>query len=306
MKKITALLAFCLSVLVLNAQDDPHYTHYMFNQLVINPAYAGSKDALHLMALYRNQWQGIDGAPKTINIHAHRPFFNGKAGIGLSLVSDQIGLANTTFFDGSYAYRFRVSDKGKLAFGIRGRLEYTRIDWTQGDPLVAIDSKIPGTSVTKLSPNFGAGLYYSDEKFYLGFSAPVLLKTTVYTDDPLANTSIRSLRSYYLIGGLLMQLNKNVKFRPSLMFTYNPTAPLDMNINASFIFLDALWLGAGYRLGDAIDAMIGYQFSPQWRAHFSVDFTTSKLRDKTYGSYEVMVEYTLQYDGKRLNNIRYF
>ncbi|MEL6922423.1 MAG: type IX secretion system membrane protein PorP/SprF [Bacteroidota bacterium] len=306
MKKITTLLAFCVSVLCLHAQDDPHYTHYMFNQLVINPAYAGSKDALHLMALYRNQWQGIDGAPKTINIHAHRPFFNDKAGIGLSLVGDQIGLTNTLYLDGSYAYRLKVSDKGKLAIGIKGRLEYARLDWTQADPITIIDEKIPGTSITRLSPNFGAGFYYSDDRFYLGASAPVLLKTTVYTDDPLSNTNIRSLRSYYLIAGMVMQLKKNVKFRPSVMFSYNPTAPLDMNFNASFIFLDALWVGAGYRLGDAIDAMVGYQFNPQWRAYFSVDFTTSKLRDKTYGSYEVMLEYTLQYDNKRLNNIRYF
>jgi len=306
MKKLATVLAFCVSVLILHAQDDPHFTHYMFNQLVVNPAYAGSKDAAHFMALYRNQWQGVDGAPKTINIHGHQPFFNNKAGIGLSLMSDQIGFTNSLFLDASYAYRFKVNEKGKLALGIKGRLEHVRMDWTQADPAHLQDGNIPEVAATKLSPNFGAGAFYSDDKFYVGLSAPVLLKTSIYSDD-IQNTNIRSLRTYYLIGGYLMEVNKNLKFRPSIMFSHNPTAPLDININASFIFLDVLWLGAGYRMGDALDAMIGYQFNPQWRAYFSADFTTSGLRDKTYGSFEVMLEYTLlKEEDPSLNNIRYF
>ena len=116
-------------------QGDTHYSLFMFNKLAINPAYAGSRDALTLTGHYRNQWQGIEGAPKTYTFAGHAPFFKNKVGVGLSLISDKIGMVNTTYVDMSYAYRIKINDESTLALGLQGQLDFGRIDWAKADPL---------------------------------------------------------------------------------------------------------------------------------------------------------------------------
>jgi len=307
MKKLFYSMIFVLLVGSLYAQNDPHYSMFMFNKLAINPAYAGSKDALTFIGHYRNQWQGIDGAPKTFTFAAHTPLFKKRVGAGLSVVSDKIGIYNITYFDMSYSYRIKVTDEATLSIGIQGQLDYTRVDWNKLDPLDAGDGMIQVNPTSKLNPNFGLGVYYSHPKYYLGASAPRVLKTSIYdTQDASAIVSVNSLRSYYLMGGLITRLNKNVKFQPGVLVTKNDNAPFEFDLNASFVFMDALWIGASYRLQDSFDAIVQYQFSKQLKAALAVDMTLSELRHYSPGSFEVMLEYIFLYDGARYNNIRYF
>jgi len=303
MKKIIILAAVSLMVVSSSyAQHAPQYSNFMFNKLNYNPAYAGSRDVLTGNALYRNQWQAIDGAPKTLNFNVHLPFLQGRCGAGLSVVSDQIGMLNTTSATLSYNYSFPVGEKTRLGIGIMGRLENGRVDWTQADPADFNDSLLGTMESNVTKPNFGAGIYLTNKKYYVGLSAPQLLRNTLYTGLEFVD----DVRPYYLMAGFVMNLTDNIKLKPAALVSYNPSSPFEVDLNAMFIFMDAVWIGGTYRLGDSFDAVVQYQFTDQIRAGLAVDFTTSELMNYTTGSYEVMVEYSFMYNDDGIKNLRYF
>lgn len=289
-----------------NGQYEPHYTQFMHNKLAINPAYAGNKEVMTFTALYRNQWSGIEGAPTTYTFNAHSAFLDNKVGGGLSILGDQHGFYKTLNIGMDYAYRMPMNNGATLSVGVSGKLEYGQVDFTLVDPIDLNDDDIPMTNETKLNPNFGMGLFYSHPQYYVGLSAPNLLKTTVFVDDPDQAPSLSKMRSYYLMGGFMTRINQAVQFKPAMLLTFNPNAPFEMDLNASFLFMDKVWIGASYRLGDSFDLMFQYQFNPQVRAGVAVDITTSELSQYSPGSFEVMMEYSLNFEGKSLNHLRYF
>jgi len=293
------LLGFFFQV---QAQHNPQFTHFMFNKLLYNPAYAGNRDALATSAVYRNQWIGIDGAPTTVNFNVHTPFAGKRAGIGLSIVADKIGVVNTTFANLSYNYRVQVGEHSKLSLGISGRLEHGRMDLSNVNAHDGDDDFIMDDMTRSVQPNFGLGLFLSSKNYYVGVSLPTVLENSLYTDAGFESV----YRTFYAMGAVVFNMSENVKFKPSVLLSYNKNAPFDMDLNASFLFMDALWLGATYRLDDSIDALVQYQFSPSLRAGMAFDFTTSELNAYTSGGYEIMLEYIFNKDGKQLTNIRYF
>jgi len=305
MKKILLTIAAIGGLVILTfAQQAPQYTNFMFNQLAYNPAYAGSNEVLTMSAIYRNQWSGIDGAPKTINFNVHTPFFNDRCGAGLSVMNDVTGLINSTNINLSYNYRLPVAENSTLAMGLMGRLETGRINWQAVQAIDLSDQMIGMDEESyRLKPNFGAGLYLSSSKYYIGISAPQLLKNSLYSD---LNDNVGDVRTYYLTGGLVTNLSENVKFKPAVLLSYNQNAPFEIDLNANFIFMDAFWVGASYRLGDSVDALFGYQFNPQLRAGVAVDFTLSELNDYTAGGFEIMLQYSMWYKEGSVNNLRYF
>ena len=108
------------------------------------------------------------------------------------------------------------------------------------------------------------------------------------------------------MGGFMTRINHAVKFKPAMLVTLNQGAPFELDLNASFLFMDRVWVGASYRLGDSFDAMLQYQFNSQIRAGVAVDLTTSALSQYSPGSFEVMLEYGLNFEGKGMNHLRYF
>jgi len=306
MKNFTLTLIFAVFATALFAQYDIHHTQYMHNKLSINPGYTGDREVFSMTALYRNQWFGIDGAPKTFTIHAHSPFINKRNAIGLTIINDAIGNVNTSYVGASYAYRIPLSDETTLSIGMQGRVEYSRIDWSKSSALDQGDNTIPVNNRSKTNPNFGMGLYLSNKNYYVGLSIPTLLKTTIYDEDNLLDVSINSQRSYYLMAGGVMRMTRNVKFAPSVLFTYNPSSPFEMNLNASFILMNTFWVGASYRLGDSIDGLVSFQINPQIKIGAAFDYTLTTLKEFSPGSVEILLDYNFQFKGKKVNNIRYF
>lgn len=288
------------------AQNDIQYTQFFFNKLAFNPAYAGSRQALTFGATYRHQWAKIDGAPRTFSGYVHAPFWEKKSGVGLSITSDRIGYFNVTNATLSYAYRMQVGDNGKLGIGLSGRLENGRINWNEVQSTEIGDNRIPADGDSFTSPNFGAGIFYSNPNFYVGFSAPQLLANTYFEGEYYQNNSTGEFRTYYLMAGVVAKLSKNVYFQPSAMLSFNNRAPLDLDINAMFLFMESLWVGATYRLGDSVDGVVMYQFSPQFKAGVAYDLTVSDLRKHTTGTFEILVEYTLCKDKENIEHIRFF
>lgn len=284
------------------AQHNPQFTHFMFNKLVYNPAYAGDREALAASAIYRNQWLGIDGAPTTLNFNIHTPFAGKRAGIGLSVVADKIGAVNTTFANISYNYRVPVGETAKLSIGISGRVEHGRFDFTQIDARDTDDDFILSDIDNTVKPNFGAGVFLSGKNYYVGVSIPTILENSLYRAAGFESV----YRTYYAMGAVILNISDNVKFKPSALISYNQNAPFDMDLNASFLLMDALWLGATWRLDDSVDALIQYQFTPSLRGGMAFDFTTSELSNYTAGGYEIMFEYIFSKENQQLKNIRYF
>jgi type IX secretion system PorP/SprF family membrane protein len=290
------------------AQSDVQYTHFLFNKLAYNPAYAGQGGAPIITALYRNQWLNLEGAPTTATLNFHSPLANKRVGIGLSITADKVGMLNTNTVAANYSYRVPLGE-GTLSLGVNARLQQGKVDWTAASPLDLGDSSIPvADEASKINPNFGFGFYYEQNNFYLGFSLPQLMNNSLYRDLNV-NELEDNQSTYYLMGGFLADLSKSVKFQPGVLVSMNSATPFELDLNANLIFMDALWLGANYRLGDSFSALLQYQFTPQLRAGAAFDFTMTELKSYTNGSIEVLLSYTINKKTtsvEQVNHLRFF
>jgi type IX secretion system PorP/SprF family membrane protein len=287
-----------------NAQHESQYTHFAFNRMAYNPAYAGSKEDLTVGALYRHQWAGIEGAPRTINATVHTPFFNKKCGAGLMIYGDKIGITNTMSVAFDYNYKIKMGN-GTLSMGVRAEGEYGSMDLSSADPSDAVDNLITTTAAnpTRVSPNFGGGMYFSNQKFYVGASVPRIFKNHLYSNFPDG----RDVRTAYLTGGVILPVGTKVKLMPSAMASVNFSAPWQYDFNLNAIFMNTLWIGGSYRVNDSFDALIQYQLNGQTRFGMSYDFTTSALKKSSNGSLEVMIEHTFCNCAKEnITNLRFF
>lgn len=288
------------------AQNDRLYTMFVFNKLQYNPAYAGSAEALNVGAHYRHQWQGLEGAPKTITAFAHAPIVGGRSGVGLSLISDEIGIFNTTYAKMDYAYRITFKNDAKLSIGINAQFDFTRFDWTKADLIDNVDSAIPFGEPSNSTFNFGMGLYYSNENFYLGASVPNFVRNAITSEVYRGFGDLNDLRAYYLMGGVVFKIGPKVHLRPSILVSYVPNAPKEIDFNLSFLLLESFWVGGSYRLNESLDAFVQFPISKQLKLAVGVDYALTELNSSTKGSFEVMVEYLLQHDNDKVNNIRFF
>jgi type IX secretion system PorP/SprF family membrane protein len=323
-KKIVIALVLGLNTLATYAQQDPMYTHYMYNTLAVNPAYAGSREALTLTGLYRNQWVGFDGAPKNITFTGHTPIGNA-LGLGVSFINDKIGPITNNQIYADLAYHLKLNAKSKLAFGLKGGINLFSGNLTQlktnhqynantpSDPATAL-----GNVNNSLTPNLGAGLYYYRDRFYMGISAPKLLQNKIASTEVNFNTKTQTVNliderlHYFGIIGTILDLSPKVQLKPTALLKVTEAAPVEGDFTAQFIFAEKFNLGAMYRTGDAIGALLGFNITSQWTIGYSYDWSfVSKtgFNSTAYntGSHEVMMRYDLIYKDKaKIKSPRYF
>ncbi len=285
----------------LNAQQYVQFTHYMYNTLAVNPAYAGSHEALNITGLYRNQWVGLEGAPESATIYLHTPIFKGLS-IGASVLNDRIGPINLTNVAADLSYGFRVSEKGKLAFGIKTGANLYSASTLDLLTVQGADPSVQNDALNTSHFNFGAGTYYYTDNFYAGFSVPTILKDELNVGNAIASSQMH----YYLIMGGITPLGENLKFKPSGLLKMTQNAPLSLDLSAQFLIREKLWLGAMHRFGDAFGGLIGYQFSPQLKAGYSYDLNISKLNAANSGSHEVFISYDFNFTHDKIISPRYF
>ncbi len=313
MKKIIKLTIVILATIITTAtwaQQAPMYTHYMYNTLVVNPAYAGSRDALTITALNRSQWIGVSGAPTTQSITLHTPLRNQHIGLGLSVMNDKIGPINNSSVVGDFAYRMKLTKKAKLSMGLslgvnlfQANLNTLSID-QQNDP--AFQNNINNAVL----PNAGFGLYYSRERFYAGISVPNLLQNS-FSIDKRAKGSIldgSDQRHYFFIAGKVFKMSENLEFKPTTLVKVVEGAPIQLDLTASFIIQRKLLLGAMFRSGDAVGLLVGLNITEQLHIGYSYDwsygFSTAKYNQ---GSHEIVLRYDfIFFDKKQISNPRYF
>lgn len=307
MKNIISTIVFLLITAVSTcvlAQHNPHYSQFMFNKLTINPAYAGSKETLSLMALYRYQWKGLIGAPKTMNFNVHGPISNKRIGLGLNIVTDEIGMFKTNFINGMYAYRLKMNNDDVLSGGMAFRFTHSRLDWSKAVIYNKEDAFIPMDRPDLTSFNVGFGLYYSSKNYYAGLSIPSILKKSLYDTGSENQRYIKDLRTYYLMAGLMFDINDFIAIKPSLLMSYIRTAPFDIDINLSIVFFNSIWIGGTYRKNDSAGAVLQYSLNQQIIIGVAADYTLSQLNRYTPGSLELSLEYVFNKpnnDRKRIN-----
>lgn len=298
MKKlyIAAAFAFALAFNA-HAQQDPHYTQYMYNMNVVNPAYAGSKESLSAGLLYRAQWVDIEGAPKTGTLSVHSPV--GKnVGLGLSAINDKIGPVEETNVYGDFSYTLNLGGEHKLALGIKTGLTFHKVGlFTDiGNGYVPTSSDVAfreNSSNTYF--NIGTGLFYYTNKYYVAFSVPNMLKTKHLdiNDDGSERQFGSEVQHYFVTGGYVFNLSENTKMKPSFMLKSAFNAPTSLDGSLNFLFFDKFEIGATYRLDDSVGAMVNYAITPSLRLGYAYDHVTSDLNITTPASHEIMLLFDL-------------
>ncbi|MGM0408203.1 MAG: PorP/SprF family type IX secretion system membrane protein [Bacteroidota bacterium] len=293
-RNITIVLILFFGSLTLYGQQAPMYTHYMNNILVINPAYAGSRDALSVTALHRSQWVGFSGAPITQSLTMHTPFKKEFIGIGLSVINDNIGPTNNTsvFFD--YSFILKISEKSKLALGLSGGVNIYQANLSSIELDQQNDPAFDGNIENKLTPNFGLGVFYSRERFFAGISSPFILQNTytVKNRDNVTSGIAKEQRHYYIIAGTQLKLTDKIALRPSSLIKITKAAPVEADFTASFIFMKKLLIGAMYRTGDAIGCLVGMDITNKLHLGYSFDWSYGlKTSDFNQGSHELVFRY---------------
>jgi len=290
------------------AQQDAQYTQYMYNTIVVNPAYAGSRQSMSIFALHRTQWVGMEGAPVTNSVSINTPFNDSKVGLGVSFVNDQIGPSVENNIAVDFSYTIPVSYKYKMSFGLKGSanlldVDFTKLDYYPGNP--TFENNIDN----KFSPNIGVGFYLHSDNSYLGISAPNLIETEHF-DKSAASSSTRHVATekinYYLIAGHVFDLNPNLKLKPSLLTKYVQGAPLQVDISANFMINEKFTAGVAYRWSAAMSAMVGFQASQSWFIGYGYDFDTTALAKYNSGSHEIFLRFELFNSYDKIISPRFF
>lgn len=306
MKRIYKILFCLLIATAAQAQQDAMFTHYMFNTLAVNPAYAGSRDALTITGLHRSMWVGFDGAPTTQTVTLHSPIFNDKMGIGFSMVNDKIGPANSTDLSLDLSYALQLNEKYKLAFGLKSTMGINSVSLTSLELDDASDPAFAEDLANQLTGNVGAGLYLHSDNFYTGLSVPGLIQGNLYNSDVLTPGKYQH-HFFYIIGGVI-KLSESVKFKPTSLVKVTPQSPIEGDLTASFLFNDKFWAGGMFRTGDALGILLGYYVTPQLAVGYSFDWSYANTTfEYNNGSHELMIRYDFIYHKqKQIISPRYF
>ncbi len=318
MKKLHTIIATALLSLVFcynYAQQDAQYTQYMYNTISVNPAYAGSRGVMSIMGLHRSQWVGLDGAPRTQTLTLNTPIgVNERVGVGFSVVNDQIGPTDETYFDIDFSYTIPTSDEGRLSFGLKAGAHLLNIDFQQLTQFNANDALFETNIDNKFSPQVGVGAYYHTNKFYFGLSAPNLLETdhfdesTTSSDSDAVSFLAEERVNYYFITGYVFDVSDNIKFKPAVLSKLVFGAPLQVDVSANFLLYERLTVGVAYRWSAAVTGQVGFQISDAMMIGFAYDRETTELGQSQFndGSYEVMVRFELFKRYNRMLTPRFF
>lgn len=293
MKNLVYIVLFMILYPKMDAQHNSDYVQYMFNGLLLNPAYAGSHDALNITALGRKQWLGLPGAPSTAALSLHSPLKNRKLNLGAVVLNEQFGVFSHTKVSVIYAYRFKFLT-GKLSFGLQAGVDSYSTNWNKINTTESEDPNFFASQTRAIIPEAGIGTYYHTKVFYLGFSIPNLF-----------NSTLNPGKVSMLSTGAILTLNDYIKFKPAVFVKYIRHSPVSANISTTFYYKDIVGVGVGYTYKTSALAYLDIRLNDQLRCGYGFDYTLSALQKYTSGSHEIMLRYLFKYQIKG-SNPRYF
>ena len=306
-KYFILLLIYFLPLLAM-AQSDQHYTMFMYNKLLYNPAYIGSRDVTSVNADYRDQWNGINGAPKTTTISIDAPIGSymkpfRKVALGFSLTNELLGVEHNTEIKAYYAYRIQLK-RSVLSFGLSGGFDLYSANYSQLNLSQPNDPNFAYSINNSLLPNFGAGVYWSADNFYCGASVPNLLQDDYDKKEIKVNSKIaQQIRGYYLSGGYVFPVNETVKLEPQVLARYAGNAldqlPFNCDINLSAIIYDRLLVGVTYRTDKSFEGIVHVQATQRINIGYAYDYLMSGLISYNGGTHEIVIGYDFVKDNSK-------
>ncbi len=295
-KYILTLLLVLVTVSSSQGQQDAQYTQYMYNTMSINPAYTGTRQAMSIVALYRSQWVGLDGAPETQTFNIHSPVGE-RVGLGLSLVHDDIGPTSELYIDIDYSYRLKLGEKRLLSFGLKAGGHFLNVNFAKLNQYVPELMTVDNIE-NRFSPNFGLGAYYYSPRSYLGISVPNLLETKHFYNESQSEISNNYIAkenvTYYLIGGYIFELSPLWKFKPTTLVKVVSGSPIQWDISGNLMFNDQFILGAAFRWSAAFSGMFGVQLSDKMLIGLAYDREITELGNTSFNNGSV--EFIFRYD----------
>ena len=273
------------------SQQDPQYTQYMYNTMSINSAYTGQREMMSISGLYRTQWVGIDGAPNTLTLGIHSPTKNENVGIGLNIISDQIGPVREDYVDLNFSYTVQFTESTELSFGLKAGIHNLSSDWSRGAAFDKTDIAY-NENISLFSPTLGAGLLFHSSNWYLGLSSPNFLTTKHYNDFKQSIASERL--HYYLIGGYVFDLDSSIKLKPAFLLKTVSGSPAVVDLSMNALFNSRFTFGMGYRWDDSISGLTGFQLNDTLFIGYAYDYNNSIGTEYTGGTHEIMLRFELE------------
>lgn len=312
-RKFTSILVLLFFVTLSYAQQENQFTQFMYNQLYLNPAYAGARGIPYFTALYRNQWIGFEGSPESKLLSFNAPLFGDRVGFGLTISNHTIGIENKWDASMAYSYHIPINDDSAVRFGLQGSVRYHGIDFS--DPSVVIredgdESIIYDQELTQYDGNFGIGLYANIKHTFFGISIPHFFPSELGINPNNVPEIARVFPHLYVMAGTRVPINRNIQFKPSILAKYVKNAPFDLDVNASLIFNEIFTAGISYRLGgdgsgDSVDLLAMYQINSVGIG-VAYDVSLSEVKETSSGSFEVLLRYDFIKERSDMANPRYF
>ena len=316
MKKLlfsfTLFLAACVS---LSAQQEAHFTQFMYNKLYINPAYAGARGVPSLTAMYRSQWVGFEGAPQSLLANYNGPFLSKRVGVGGTISHLKIGLQRDFRATLAYSYDMVAQEDFSMRVGLSGSLRSLGLNFNEANPAQPNDQSIQEERINDYYGNVGVGLYGTImESYYVGVSVPHLYTNAIGIANSNATSLAKEARHYYGMAGAILPLSEDINLMPALLVKYVKNAPVNADVNVNLEIRRKFTAGLSYRTGgdgsgDSMDLLAYWQATPQFAVGAAYDFSLSNLKDYNAGSFELLLQYDLKQlkNGKRkMSNPRFF
>lgn len=307
MKKIIVIVILIISLGFLsqaNAQQDEQMSVYMHNPLYYNPAYAGSKDAISMVAVGRFQWTNYEGAPNSQWFSIHAPLLFKTLGVGAHMVNDRIGKRNRTsvFADVSGSIQVNKTNQSRIALGLSVGADIMGYDFTNS-VVNDINDPFYGEQISATKPNLGAGIYWYGNRHYVGISSPRLLEANIKTSEDILKQL--NARHFFLAAGYVFDVNSVFKMKPSFLAKYTLNAPLTFDINLSMLSYERFWTGLMYRFHEAVGINVGIIIK-DFTLGYVYDFPINGLRSHQGGSHEVFLQFDLRTKKIPYTSPRYF
>jgi type IX secretion system PorP/SprF family membrane protein len=283
------------------AQQKVQFTQYMFNNMVINPAYAGADEALSLTFIQRSQWTGVDNAPSTQTFSAHTLFMKKNMGLGLTFVNDKIGAHKNLTALGNYAYHIQTGEHSVLSMGLQAGMHYRKSDYASlaGS---SYDPRLSNPVLSHVAFDFGMGLYYRSPRFHAGISAPGIIPENLEMNDSISISLDRATVLVY--SKYTMPLSETVDAEPSVLLKYMPGLPFSFDINLNVVFRKVLTTGVSYRKDESVDFLLKAQVTPQLQFGYAYDYPIGKIAALSNGSHEIVIHYLFRYIQKNVSSPR--
>lgn len=303
-KPFLGIALFISFINPLSAQQLPLYSEYMFNTFEINPAYAGAKEAVQISSMFRKQWTGFESAPQSTFLSVDMPIPDKRIGLGIKMVDDRDEITKTIGAQGAYSYKVPLGDYSTLALGLQAGAMNFKSDFTNVD---VIDPNDPSFSqvANSVKINFGTGIFFNTESFYIGLSVPNLVRHELKKNNGSNLASIKQNMNFYFNTGYVFFLSNAFVFKPSVLVRGLVGSPASVDVNANLWIADMFSVGASYRNKSAVVGILNIRMLPDLYMGYAYDHSISRLNIIAKGSHEISLRFEIP-NGRTSLSPRYF